>query len=41
MSDQSMMLLKVNLKHLRLPTIQAEFAKLAREAADANQDYEQ
>ena len=32
-------LLKSNLKQLRLPTMLAEFEKLAREAADANQDY--
>jgi DNA replication protein DnaC len=35
------MLLKVNLKHLRLPTMCAEFTKLAREASAANEDYEQ
>ena len=35
MSDQTMMLLKVNLKQLRLPTMLAEHAKLARDAAAA------
>lgn len=35
------MLLKSNLKQLRLPTMGAEFEKLAREAAAANEDYEQ
>jgi len=40
MSNQSL-LLKTNLKLLRLPTICAEFEKLAREAATSNQDYEQ
>ncbi len=35
------MLLKANLKQLRLPTMLAEFEKLAREAADANEDYPQ
>ena len=35
------LLLKANLKQLRLPTIGAEFEKLAREAADANQSFEQ
>src|SRR4051812_10852300 len=34
-------LLRSNLKQLRLPTIQAEFEKLAREAASANEGYEQ
>jgi DNA replication protein DnaC len=34
------MLLKANLKQLRLPTIGAEFEKLAREAGEANEDYE-
>ncbi|MCA9199074.1 MAG: IS21-like element helper ATPase IstB [Pirellulaceae bacterium] len=32
-------LLKTNLKQLRLPTMLAEFEKLAREAAETNQDY--
>jgi len=35
------LLLRSNLKQLRLPTIQAEFEKLAREAAAANEGYEQ
>lgn len=35
------MLLKANLKQLRLPTMLAEFEKLAREASSANEDYEQ
>lgn len=34
-------LLKTNLKQLRLPTMLAEFEKLAREAASANEDYQQ
>jgi DNA replication protein DnaC len=34
-------LLRVNLKQRRLPTMGAEFAKLAREAAAANEGYEQ
>jgi DNA replication protein DnaC len=41
MPEVQTMLLKTNLKHLRLPTIGAEFAKLAREASAANEDYEQ
>jgi len=41
MPEPQTMLLKSNLKHLRLPTISAEFAKLAREASAANEDYEQ
>src|SRR5262249_25693122 len=32
---------RANLKQLRLPAIGAEFAQLAREAAEANEDYEQ
>ena len=40
-ADNRNMLLRTNLKQLRLPAIGAEFAKLAREAADANEDYEQ
>jgi DNA replication protein DnaC len=40
MSDTSVMLLKTNLKRLRLPTISAEFRALAREAAAANEDHE-
>jgi DNA replication protein DnaC len=35
------LLLRSNLKQLRLPTIQAEFEKLAREAAAADEGYEQ
>jgi len=35
------MLLKANLKQLRLPTITAEFEKLAREATASNQTFEQ
>jgi DNA replication protein DnaC len=35
------LLVKANLKQLRLPTIHAEFEKLAREAASANENYEQ
>jgi hypothetical protein len=34
-------LLKTNLKQLRLPTMSVEFEKLGREAAAANEDYEQ
>jgi DNA replication protein DnaC len=41
MSDNTHMLLRSNLKQLRLPTIGAEFEKLAREAAAANEGYEQ
>lgn len=40
MADQSMLLLKTHLKQLRLPTISAEFEKLAREAAERNQRHE-
>ena len=40
MSDQQTLLLKTNLKQLRLPTISAEFEKLGREAAEKNQRYE-
>jgi DNA replication protein DnaC len=35
------LLLKTNLKQLRLPSMLAEFEKLAREAAAANEDYQQ
>ena len=35
------LLLKANLKQLRLPAIGAEFEKLAREASAANEGYEQ
>lgn len=41
MSDTENRLLKANLKQLRLPTISAEFEKLAREAADTNESFEQ
>ena len=41
MPEPQILLLKSNLKHLRLPTMGAEFAKLAREASTANEDYEQ
>ncbi len=40
MSDSSVMLLKTNLKRLRLPTISAEFQALGREAATANEGYD-
>ena len=39
--DNRNMLLRANLKQLRLPAVAAEFAPLAREAAEANEDYEQ
>ena len=35
------LLLKTNLKQLRLPTMVAEFEKLSREAASANETYQQ
>jgi DNA replication protein DnaC len=41
MSDATNLLLRSNLKQLRLPTIQAEFAKLAREAVEASESHEQ
>ena len=41
MTTNNTHLLKSNLKHLRLPTMGAEFEKLAREAAQANEGYEQ
>lgn len=41
MSDHEPQLLKANLKLLRLPTIGAEFTKLAREAAAGGQSHEQ
>jgi DNA replication protein DnaC len=41
MSDPQMMLLKNNLKLLRLPTVAAEFAKLSREASEAGESHEQ
>jgi len=40
MPDQQNLLLKANLKQLRLPTISAECEKLAREATEANEGYE-
>src|SRR4051794_12852500 len=41
MADNTHMLLRSNLKQLRLPTMGAEFEKLAREAAAAHEGYEQ
>src|SRR5476649_2021526 len=41
MIEASKLLLKVNLKNLRLPAMHAEFEALAREAATANENYEQ
>ena len=41
MSANTNMLLRSNLKQLRLPTMLAEFEKLAREAAGANETFEQ
>jgi len=41
MADNTHLLLRSNLKQLRLPTIGAEFEKLAREAATANEGYAQ
>lgn len=41
MSDPNQLLLKTNLKQLRLPTMGAEFAKLAREAAEQEQGHEE
>jgi DNA replication protein DnaC len=41
MTDANTLLLKANLKHLRLPTMHAEFEALAREAATANENYQQ
>jgi DNA replication protein DnaC len=40
MSDANALLLKANLKQLRLPTILAEWEKLAREAADRDEPYD-
>jgi DNA replication protein DnaC len=37
--EEPHLLLKANLKQLRLPTMLAEFSKLAREAAESDQDY--
>lgn len=41
MGDANLPLLKANLKQLRLPTILAECEKLAREAAESNQTFEE
>jgi DNA replication protein DnaC len=41
MADNTHLLLRSNLKQLRLPTIGAEFAKRAREAGAAGEGYEQ
>jgi DNA replication protein DnaC len=41
MIEANKLLLKTNLKQLRLPTMHAEFETLAREAASANENYEQ
>ena len=41
MMEPNNLLLKTNLKSLRLPTMHAEFEALAREAATANESYEQ
>jgi DNA replication protein DnaC len=41
MTDANTLLLKANLKQLRLPTMHAEFEALAREAATANENYQQ
>ena len=40
-SPADTLLVKSNLKQLRLPNMHAEFEKLAREAASANENYEQ
>jgi DNA replication protein DnaC len=40
MTKPNALLLKTNLKQLRLPTIAAEWEKLSREAADNNEPYE-
>jgi DNA replication protein DnaC len=41
MTDPNVLLLKANLKQLRLPAMHAQFEKLAREAAGGNHSYEQ
>ena len=41
MADNTHLLLRSNLKQLKLPTMTAEFEKLAREAGAANEAYEQ
>ncbi|NQU09627.1 ATP-binding protein, partial [bacterium] len=40
MAESTALLLKANLKQLRLPTVAAEFEKLAREATSANEDHQ-
>lgn len=40
MSDATALLLKANLKQLKLPTMLAEWEKLAREAADRDETYD-
>jgi DNA replication protein DnaC len=40
MSDANALLLKANLKQLKLPTMLAEWEKLAREAADRSETYD-
>ena len=37
MNEANPLLLKANLKHLKLPTMLAEYEKLAREAAASNE----
>jgi len=41
MTDANQLLLKANLKQLRPPTMHAEFETRARQAASANENYEQ
>ena len=41
MADNTHLLLRTNLKQLKLPTMGAEFEKPAREATAANEAYEQ
>jgi DNA replication protein DnaC len=41
MNDPNVLLVKTNLKQLRLPTMQAEFEKLAREARTSQEGHEQ
>src|ERR1700730_10518345 len=41
MSANTHLLLRTTLKQLKLPTMGAEFEKLAREATEANESYEQ
>jgi DNA replication protein DnaC len=40
MNEATPLLLKANLKHLKLPTMLAEYEKLAREAATGNEPYD-